>query len=60
MPDLAGFPADAWLRSLRAAWRAAPFATLGEPDPRGLPQLRETLADATSPAPAARPRTPST
>ena len=44
VPDLAGFPADAWLRSLRAAWRRAPFATLGEPDPRGLPQLRETLA----------------
>ncbi|MDA0167853.1 PLP-dependent aminotransferase family protein [Solirubrobacter taibaiensis] len=44
VPDLAGFPADAWLRSLRAAWRQAPFATLGEPDPRGLPQLRETLA----------------
>ena len=44
VPDLAGFPADAWLRSLRAAWRAAPFAVLGEPDPRGLPELRETLA----------------
>ena len=44
VPDLAGFPADAWLRSLRAAWRRAPFATLAEPDPRGLPQLRETLA----------------
>ena len=43
-PDLAGFPADAWLRSLRAAWRAAPFAALGEPDPRGVPELRETLA----------------
>ena len=38
VPDLAGFPADAWLRSLRAAWRQAPFATLGEPDPRGLPR----------------------
>ncbi|MBE2319638.1 PLP-dependent aminotransferase family protein [Solirubrobacter sp. CPCC 204708] len=44
VPDLAGFPADAWLRSLRAAWRTAPFATLGEPDPRGLPGLREALA----------------
>ena len=44
VPDLAGFPADAWLRSLRAAWRAAPFAALGEPDPRGMPELRETLA----------------
>jgi GntR family transcriptional regulator/MocR family aminotransferase len=45
VPDLAGFPADAWLRSLRAAWRAAPFSALGEPDPRGLPPLREALAD---------------
>jgi GntR family transcriptional regulator/MocR family aminotransferase len=44
VPDLAGFPADAWLRSLRAAHRAAPFAALGEPDPRGVPELRETLA----------------
>ena len=44
VPDLAGFPADAWLRSIRAAVRAAPFAALGEPDPRGVPELRETLA----------------
>jgi GntR family transcriptional regulator / MocR family aminotransferase len=44
VPDLAGFPTDAWLRSLRAAWRSAPFAALGEPDPRGLPHLREALA----------------
>jgi GntR family transcriptional regulator/MocR family aminotransferase len=43
-PDLASFPREAWLRSLRAAWRAAPFDALGEPDPRGVPALREALA----------------
>ena len=43
-PDLAGFPADAWLRGLRAAWRRAPHDVLGDPDPRGLPELREALA----------------
>jgi GntR family transcriptional regulator/MocR family aminotransferase len=43
-PDLTSFPRDAWLRSLRAAWRAAPFDALGEPDPRGVPALREALA----------------
>ena len=43
-PDLSSFPRDAWLRSLRAAWRAAPFDALGEPDPRGVPELREALA----------------
>lgn len=43
-PDLASFPRDAWLRSVRAAWRAAPFESLGEPDPRGVPALREALA----------------
>ncbi len=60
VPDLAGFPADAWLRSLRAAWRAAPFAALGEPDPRGLPAAAR---DARRPARARarrgrRPRAP--
>ena len=44
-PDLSAFPRDAWLRSLRAAWRAAPFDALGEPDPRGVPELREALAE---------------
>ena len=33
------------MRSLRAAWRAAPFDALGEPDPRGVPELREALAE---------------
>lgn len=43
-PDLAGFPRDAWLRSLRAAWRAAPIDSIGYSDPRGLPELRDPLA----------------
>lgn len=44
LPDLAGFPRDRWLRSLRAAWRQAPIDAGGYPDPRGVPALRETLA----------------
>lgn len=43
-PDLAGFPRDAWLRSVRAAWRQAPIEAIGYPDPRGLPRLRDVLA----------------
>ncbi len=45
LPDLAGFPRDRWLRSLRAAWRQAPLDAVGYPDPRGVPELRETLAE---------------
>jgi GntR family transcriptional regulator/MocR family aminotransferase len=45
LPDLAGFPRDRWLRSLRAAWREAPIDAVDYPDPRGLPALRETLAE---------------
>ncbi|HSR94791.1 MAG TPA: PLP-dependent aminotransferase family protein [Solirubrobacterales bacterium] len=45
LPDLAGFPRDRWLRSLRAAWRQAPLDAVGYPDPRGVPALRQTLAD---------------
>lgn len=45
LPDLAGFPRDSWLRSLRAAWRQAPIDAVGYPDPRGVPQLRDALAD---------------
>jgi GntR family transcriptional regulator/MocR family aminotransferase len=44
LPDLAGFPRDRWLRSLRAAWREAPIDAVGYPDPRGVPALREALA----------------
>lgn len=45
LPDLAGFPRDRWLRSLRAAWREAPIDAVDYPDPRGVPSLREALAE---------------
>lgn len=45
MPDLASFPRDAWLRSLRAAWRESPLDAVGYGDPRGVPELREALAE---------------
>jgi GntR family transcriptional regulator / MocR family aminotransferase len=45
LPDLAGFPRDRWLRSLRAAWRQAPLDAVGYPDPRGVPALRQALAE---------------
>lgn len=45
LPDLAAFPRDRWMRSLRAAWRQAPIDAVGYPDPRGVPALRESLAD---------------
>jgi GntR family transcriptional regulator/MocR family aminotransferase len=45
LPDLAGFPRDRWLRSLRSAWREAPIGAVGYSDPRGVPALREALAE---------------
>jgi GntR family transcriptional regulator/MocR family aminotransferase len=45
LPDLAGFPRDRWLRSLRTALRTAPDGDLGYGDPRGVPELREALSD---------------
>jgi GntR family transcriptional regulator/MocR family aminotransferase len=45
LPDLAGFPRDRWLRSLRTALRASPHGALGYGDPRGDPKLREALTD---------------
>jgi GntR family transcriptional regulator/MocR family aminotransferase len=45
LPDLAGFPRDRWLRSLRAAWRETALDAVGYGDPRGVPELREALAD---------------
>jgi GntR family transcriptional regulator/MocR family aminotransferase len=45
LPDLAGFPRERWLRSLRTAWQTAPLAAVGYSDPRGVPQLRTALAD---------------
>jgi GntR family transcriptional regulator / MocR family aminotransferase len=45
LPDLAGFPRDRWLRSLRSALRESPLDAVGYGDPRGVPGLREALAD---------------
>jgi GntR family transcriptional regulator / MocR family aminotransferase len=45
LPDLAGFPREAWLRSLRSALRDSPLSAVGYGDPRGVPELREALAD---------------
>jgi len=45
LPDLAGFPRERWLRSVRSAWQKAPLGAIGYGDPRGVPQLREALAE---------------
>ncbi len=45
LPDLAGFPRDRWLRSLRIALGESPLDAVGYGDPRGLPRLREALAE---------------
>jgi GntR family transcriptional regulator/MocR family aminotransferase len=45
VPDLAAFPRRAWLAAARKAVGAAPGHVLGYPDPRGLPALRQALAD---------------
>jgi GntR family transcriptional regulator/MocR family aminotransferase len=45
LPDLAGFPRDRWLRSLRSAWRETELDAVGYGDPRGAPPLRDALAD---------------
>ncbi len=45
LPDLAGFPRDRWLRSLRSAWRETGLDAIGHADPRGVPDLRVALAD---------------
>jgi GntR family transcriptional regulator / MocR family aminotransferase len=45
LPDLAGFPRDRWIRSLRSAWRETALDAVGYGDPCGVPELREALAD---------------
>jgi GntR family transcriptional regulator / MocR family aminotransferase len=45
VPDLAGFPRERWLRSLRFALRESRLAAIGYPDPRGAPELRQALSD---------------
>jgi GntR family transcriptional regulator/MocR family aminotransferase len=43
LPDLSGFPREAWLRSLRVAIRGSRLDALSYGDPRGAPELREAL-----------------
>ncbi len=45
LPDLAGFPRESWMRSLRAALRDSPIDALAYGDPRGAPSLREALCE---------------
>ncbi len=45
MPDVAGFPRAAWLRSLREAMKSITDHDLGYGDPRGMEALRTGLAD---------------
>ncbi len=45
VPDLGAFPRAAWLTAARRALAVAADASLGYGDPRGLPELREQLAD---------------
>ncbi|MFD9244039.1 aminotransferase class I/II-fold pyridoxal phosphate-dependent enzyme [Streptomyces sp. NPDC059556] len=44
-PDLSLFPRAAWSAAQRAVLARLPHPALGYPDPRGLPELREALAD---------------
>jgi GntR family transcriptional regulator/MocR family aminotransferase len=44
VPDLSAFPGGAWLAAARRVLAAAPRQLLDYPDPRGLPQLRASLA----------------
>ncbi|MDV9190330.1 PLP-dependent aminotransferase family protein, partial [Streptomyces sp. SR27] len=43
-PDLSLFPRAAWAAAQRAVLARLPHPSLGYPDPRGLPELREALA----------------
>jgi GntR family transcriptional regulator/MocR family aminotransferase len=43
LPDLSAFPRRAWLRSVRAALRDAPFDAFAPVDPRGSHELRNAL-----------------
>jgi GntR family transcriptional regulator / MocR family aminotransferase len=45
VPDLGAFPRAAWLAAARRALAVAADSALGYGDPRGLPELREQLAD---------------
>ncbi len=45
LPDLDLFPRTAWLRATRAALHTLPGTGLGYTDPRGLPHVRDAVAD---------------
>ncbi|MEW1760842.1 PLP-dependent aminotransferase family protein [Streptomyces cyaneofuscatus] len=44
VPDLSLFPRAAWAATQRTVLGRLPHSSLGYPDPRGLPELREALA----------------
>jgi GntR family transcriptional regulator / MocR family aminotransferase len=44
-PDVSLFPRSAWVAAARRALASAPAQDLGYADPRGLPELRQALAD---------------
>ncbi len=44
-PDPSAFPRARWLRSLRRTITTAPDRAFGYPDPRGIAELRSTVAD---------------
>jgi GntR family transcriptional regulator / MocR family aminotransferase len=44
VPNLAGFPRQDWLASVRRVLKETPDATFGYPDPRGVAELRAALA----------------
>lgn len=43
-PDASSFPRTQWLRSVRRVTKDAPDSAFGYPDPRGVAELRSTLA----------------
>ncbi|MGA5702620.1 PLP-dependent aminotransferase family protein [Peterkaempfera bronchialis] len=45
LPDLSAFPRAGWAAALRGALDRLPHTALDYPDPRGLPELRESLAE---------------
>jgi GntR family transcriptional regulator / MocR family aminotransferase len=45
LPDLDLFPRAAWVRATRSALQVLPQGDLGYGDPRGLPQLRQAVAE---------------
>ena len=60
LPDLAGFPRDGWLRSLRTALRGSPHGRAGLRRPARRARAARSARPTTSAACAARPPTPST